>query len=113
MNTVRNVSDRHFDLRPPGIKWPKELLAHLLVQTAHAIDRAASADRQIGHIKGFKRVSRVLAAQGQQILERNAELVLGIRTKVLFDERRGEAVKTCGHGRVSGKDIACSRGSQR
>ncbi len=87
--------------------------AHLPMQAAYPIDRPAPSYSQVRHIEGLKRVSRVLAAQGQQIVERDAELVPGVRTEVMFDERRGEEVKTCGHRRVSGKEVACSRGGQR
>ena len=60
--------------------------AHLPVQAAHAIHRPAPADCQIRHVEAFRRVVRILAAQGQQIVERYAELLFGISTEVLLDE---------------------------
>jgi len=71
-----------------------------------------SADRQIGHVKRLRRVIRVLAAQSQQVMERNAELLLGVSTEVLLDESRSEAVKTGGHRRVRGEEIADSSRGQ-
>ena len=45
-------------------------------------------------------------------MERDAELVLGIPTEVLLDEGRSETVKTGGHRRVGGKEVARSRDGQ-
>ena len=47
----------------------KEMPAHFSMQATHAIDRPAAPDSQIGHVETFRRVVRVLAAQGQQIVE--------------------------------------------
>ena len=87
--------------------------ADLPVQATHAIDRPAPADGQIGHVETLRRVVRVLAAQGQQIVERDAELLLGITTEVLLDESRSETVKAGGHRRVGGEEVPRSRGGQR
>ena len=77
MDSVCNVSDRHFVLRPARKERRKDAPAHLPVQAAHPIDRSAPSYSQVGHIEGFRRVVRVLAAKGQQIVERDAELVPG------------------------------------
>ena len=77
VDSVGHVSDRHFVLRPVRKERLKEVPAHLPVQATHAIDRPAPADRQIGHVETLRRVVRVLAAQGQQIVEGDAELLLG------------------------------------
>jgi hypothetical protein len=45
-------------------------------------------------------------------VKRDAELVLGVPTEVLFGEGRREAVKTGGHWRVGGKEVARSRCAQ-
>ena len=66
------------------------------MQATHAIHRAAAPDCQIGHAKTLRRVVRILAAQGQQIVECYAELLLGITTEVLFDESRSETIKAGG-----------------
>ena len=80
--------------------------ADLPMQAAHAIHRPAAADGQIGHVETLRRVVRILAAQGQQIVERNAELLLRIPAEVLFDESRSETVKAGGHCRVGGEKIS-------
>ena len=49
--------------------------ADLAVQATDAVDRAAAADRQVGHVERLRRVVWILAAQSQQIVERNAELL--------------------------------------
>ena len=75
VDSVGHVSDRHFVLRPARKQRPKEPPAHLPVQAAHAIDRPAAADGQIRHVERLRRVVRVLAAQGQQIVKGDAELL--------------------------------------
>ena len=112
MNAVGHVSDRHFVLRPVRKEGLKEVPAHLPMQATHAIDRPAAADRQIGHVETFRRVVRVLPAQGQQIVECDAELLLGVATQVLLDEGRIEAVKAGGYCRVGGEEISRSRDGQ-
>src|SRR5450759_2401456 len=54
VNPVSHVSDRHFILGPVRKEWSKQIPAHLPMQAAHAIDRPASTDRQIGHIETFR-----------------------------------------------------------
>ena len=96
-----------------GNSGSKDVPAHFPVQATHAVDRPAAADRQIGHVETLRRVVRVLAAQGQQIVERDAELLLGITAEVLLDEGRSETVKAGGHRRVGGEEIPRSRDGQR
>src|SRR5208283_302649 len=91
----------------------KELPADFSMQATHAIHRAAATDCQIGHVEIFRRVVRILAAQGQQVVEGNSEFLLRITVEVLLDERRSETVKPGGHCRVGGKEIPRSRGGQR
>ena len=55
--------------RPARKERLKEMPAHLPMQAAHAIDRSAPADRQVGHVESFGGVVRVLPAQGQQIVK--------------------------------------------
>ena len=113
VDSIGHVSDGHFVRRPVGKKRLKEAPADFPVQATHAIDGPAPADRQIGHVEALRRVVRVLAAQGQQIVECYAELLLGIAAEVLLDEGRCEAVKTGGHGRVGGEEVPRSRDGQR
>ena len=63
-------------------------------------------------MKLLRRVVRVLAAQGQQIVDGDAKLVLGVPTEVLLDEIRSEAVKAGGHRRVGGEKVPRSRDGQ-
>ena len=65
MDAVGHVSDGHFFHRPVLKKRFKEVPAHPAMQAAHAIHRPAAANRQISHVERFRRVVRVLAAQGQ------------------------------------------------
>ena len=45
------------------------------------------------------------APQGQQVMERQAELPLRVSTKVLLDQMRSKTIKTGGHCSVSGEEI--------
>ena len=83
------------------------------MQATHAIHRPAPPDRQIGHVETLRRVVWILAAQGQQIVDGNAKLILGIPAEVLLDEGRSETVKAGGHRRVGGEEVSRSRGGQR
>ena len=112
VDSVGHVSDGHFVRGPVRKERLKEMPADFPVQATHAIDRPAPADRQIGHVETLRRVVRVLAAQGQQIVEWYAELLLGIATEVLLDEGRRKTVKAGGHRRVGGEEVACSRDGQ-
>ena len=113
VDSVGHVSDRDFVLRPARKQRQKEAPADLPVQAAYAIHRAAPADGQIRHVERLRRVGRVLAAQGQQIVKRNAELLFGIPPKVLLDEGRIKTVKAGGHRRVGGEEITRSCNRQR
>src|SRR5271170_1316463 len=101
MNSVGDVSDGHFFQWPVRKKRSKEVPAHLAMQTAHTIHCSASADCEIRHIECFRRIVRVKAAQSQQIVKCDAELLLCIATEILFDECRRKTVKTSSHRRVS------------
>ena len=57
-------------------------------------------------LKGSAESSGFCAAQGQQIVQRNAEPLLGVLPEVLLDERGSEPVKTSGHRGVGGEKIA-------
>ena len=58
-------------------------------------------------------VVRILAPQGEQIVEWYASFFHGIPTEVLLDERWSETVKPGGHCRMGGEKIARPRGGQR
>src|SRR5208282_4976103 len=93
MDSVSYMSDRDFVLRPVRKERQKDVPAHLPVQPTHAIDRPAPANRQIGHVERFRRVVRVLAAQGQQIVEGYTELRPCITSAVLLDELRSKTIE--------------------
>ena len=82
------------------------------MQATHAIHRAAPPDCQIGHVETLRRVVRILAAKGQQIVECYAEFLLRIPPEVLFDESRIEKIKAGGHWRVRGEEVPRSRDGQ-
>ena len=109
MDSVGHVSDRDFVLRPVREERQKDVPAHLAMQAAHAIDLPAPANCQIRHVERLRRVVRVLAAKSQQIMERDAELLLRVSAQVLLDEGRSETVKAGGYRRVGGEEIAGSR----
>ena len=87
--------------------------ANFSMQATHAIHRPAAADGQIGHVETLGRVVRILAAQGQQIVECQAELFLGIPTEVLLDESRSETIKARSHRRMGCEKISRARSGQR
>jgi hypothetical protein len=87
----------------------KELPADFSVQATHSIHCPTPADCQIRHVETFRRVLGVLAAQGQQIVECNTELLFGIPTKVLLDEGRSKTVKAGGHRSVSREKVTRPR----
>ena len=113
VDSVGHVSDRDFVLRPAREQRQKKVPAHLSVQAAYAIHRAAPAHRQIRHVETLRRVARVLAAKGQQIVKRDAELLFGIPPKVLLDEGGRETVETGGHRGVGREEITRSCDRQR
>ena len=112
MNAVGHVADRHLVRRPARKQRRKKLPAHLPVQAADAIHPAASTNCQIGHIEILCRVVRVLAAESQQIVQRNAELRPSVTTQGVFDKGGGKPVKARGHRGVGGEEIACASHSQ-
>jgi hypothetical protein len=60
-------------------------------------------------VKILCRVIRVLTAQGQEIVEWDAEFVLSVPPKVGRDQGRCETVKACSHRRVGGEEIPSAR----
>ena len=110
MNSVGDVSDGHFVRRPLWEEGFKEMPADFPMQATHAIHGPASPDREIGHVETLRQVVWILAAQGQQIVDCNAKLILRIPAKVLFDKSRRETVKAGGDGGVGGEQVSCPRG---
>ena len=112
MDSVSHMADGDFVLRPARKQRKEETPAHFSMQAAHPVHRPAPADRQICHVERLRRVERVLAAKGQQVVKSDAELLLGIPAEVLLDQRGRKTVKTGGHRRVGGEQIARSRDRQ-
>ena len=107
------MPDGYLIHRPARKERCKEVPADFSMQTAHSIYRSAPPNCQIGHVEALRRVVRVLAAQGQQIVERDPELLRGVIVQVLLDEGRSETIKAGGHRRVGGEEVPCSCGGQR
>src|SRR5208282_43068 len=72
-----------------------------------------TTDCQIGHVEALRGVVRVLAAQGEQVMELNAKPLLGVSTEVLLDESGRETVKARSHRRVGSEEIADSSRGER
>ena len=64
-------------------------------------------------LKGSAGSFGVRAPEGQQVAERDAELLPGVAAEVLLDQGRGEAVEAGGHRGVGGEEVAGPRGGQR
>ena len=82
------------------------------MQTADGIDRTASAQRQIRHVERLGHIVRVLASQGEQLLDGDAQPLFGVMREVLFDERGRKQVGAGGHRRVGGEQVSGARGGQ-
>ena len=80
---------------------------------AHAIHRSAPANGQIRHVETLRRVARILGPRGQQTVEMDAEIVLGIAAEVLLDQSPREAIEAGGHCRVGGEQLPRLRNGQR
>ena len=49
-----------------GEERAQDLTAYRAVQTAHSVNRPASANREIGHVERLVRILRVEATEGQE-----------------------------------------------
>lgn len=106
VDSVGHVADWHLVHWPTRKQRRKKLATHLSMQTAHAIDRPASAHSQIRHVERLGSVIAVAASQSQQIVEGNAECLRGIFAEVLSDQGRRKTVKSGRHRRVGREEIA-------
>ena len=86
--------------------------AHLSVQFADAIHPPAATDRKIGHVEGFRTVSRVLSSHREQILNRNGEFIMRKMAEILTYEIGIEAIKSGTDRGMRSKDISSSRDAQ-
>ena len=112
MDAVGHVPDGYFFHRPALVHRLKQVTAYVAMQGTYTIHRPAPAYRQIGHVERFQRIVRMPAAQGQQIAGLNAQFLLGIRAKVLRNERRVKTVKTGHHRRVRREKVPGSGDGQ-
>ena len=113
MDAVGHVSDRDLFRRPVRKQRLEQMPAHLAMQATHAIHRPAAANRQISHVERFRRIVRILAAQGQQIVAAYTKLRACIPAEVLLDQRRRETIEAGSHRRVRGEQIARTGDGQR
>ncbi len=77
----------------------------LAVELADPVETAAQAQRQHGHVKARVRVTRVLAAQGHELLARQFQRGIIVR-KIGLDQLRSKDVNACRHRGMGGKDVA-------
>ncbi len=112
VDSVGHVPDRHFALRPVREERLEQAPAHLPVQAADAVHRAAAVDGQIGHVEGLRIVARIRSAQRQQVGNRYAELLIRVAAEVLLDESGRETVKSGCHRRVRREQVPRSSDGQ-
>ena len=65
------MTDRQFSAAASAGTAAERSAADLAMQSADAIDGATAAHRQIGHVERFSWIARVLAAQREQLCERD------------------------------------------
>ena len=112
MDSVGDVPYGNFVLWPVREERLKEVSAYFSMQATHSIHGSASTNGEIGHVETLGRVIRILAAQGQQIVECYAEFLFCIPSEVLFDESGSEAIKSGSHSGVGSEDVSRSRDGQ-
>src|SRR5713226_7051795 len=102
------MGDRNLDVRPTREERLEDAPAHLAMQAAHAVDRAAAPDGEIRHVEWFIRVVRILPAEREDIVERDAQAFLGVLPQKELNESRGEAIEARRDRGVRGEDVSCS-----
>ena len=95
-----------------GKRGLEDAAADLAVQAAYAVDRAGPPNSQIGHVEWFLCVIRVSAPKGEKTIHPDTQFVR-IFSQILTRQGRREAVKTCRHGCMGGKHVACACGGKR
>src|SRR5206468_7753837 len=93
VHAVGDMGDGNLDARPAGKERLEDAPAHLAVQAAHAVDRTAAPDGEIRHVEWLVRVVRILPAEREEIVQRDAETFLGILADEALEEGRGEAIE--------------------
>src|SRR5580658_1510781 len=106
VHSVGHVRYRNLCFRPPGKEGLEEPPAYLTVQFAYAVDGAAAADRQIGHIEGFGRVLAIAPPQRKKLVDRNRQFFLGILAEISLDQTGSKAVEARLNGSMGRKEVA-------
>ncbi len=75
VDSIGDVADWHFFFRPARENTAEQLPAHLAMQTADAIDSAATAHGQIRHVKRLRSIAGILAAQCQQRFQADSQFL--------------------------------------
>ncbi len=112
MHAVGDMGDRHLPGRPARVEVLEDAAADLAVQTADAVDGAAGARGQPGHVEGLLGVRGVAASQRGQLLERNAQ-PFGIMQTVPGHQFGRVGIEAGGDGGVGGEKVAGARSPQR
>ena len=115
VNTVGDVTDRDVAIGHARPDVLPHRAADLPVQPAHAVAPLAGAEGEDGHAERLVAVGDILAAEGHEALEVEAEGVVvtaasAAGAKVVLDEGRVEMVDARGHGRVSREHVRGRRG---
>ena len=116
MHAVRHVTDWHFVLRPAGKERLEKTTTHVPMQSADAIDRAAAAKSEIGHIKLFLLIVGMLPSKRHHFAHTEVH-IFGEKGQVLRNQFWRETIEARGYGRVGGEDITgagcCERYCER
>src|SRR5271157_456948 len=112
MNPVRHRANRYFDLWPVREESLEDLPAHCAMKLAHAIRRAAAAQREIRHIEGLGTGEWIFSSQGHQLFEFDMQILLGIFSEVLFHQFRRKTIEAGLDRRMRREKISRSRHRQ-
>ena len=107
VHAVRHGTDRDLGKRPTIEERRESAPADFTVELAYRIDRAASADRKIGHVERLTSVLGIVAAQRQKVPEIDSEHVIGIASQKALDHCRIDAVEPGRNRSMGCKEIAC------
>ncbi len=108
VHAVGDRLDRDFRERQVRHHAPPELARDARVQARHGVLVRREAHREDRHREELARLVAHLAAELEELVERDAELV-DVPAEVLPQELRREHVDARGHGRVGREDVAGRR----
>ena len=104
MDAVRHRGDGHLGLGQAGPEVLPHLPRHVAMELRDAVRVGGELEGEDGHAEGLARVLGALAAEGEEVLPLDAE-VLGPAAEVLLHEVEAEALVARGHGRVGREDV--------